>query len=336
MLKWRTGANGKTETCGQGNVCSTEPERSSGLVNPQMSADENAYQAIEDQFASDDAREADTDPSNSGTEDAAASEKDTGDEVPTTETEGTEGESESSEESGDSKPAKKKPSGVQARIGELTREKYEARREADQLRAQLQNLQQGTQQKEPEPQSQGTQDSEPTLEQFDYDPEKYMEARIEWKLEQRLKAAEAERYQRESQQSDQQRKEAFNQRANEFAANNDDFYDVVFGNTSLPINEPMSQYIMDSENGPNVAYHLGHHPDEAQTIAAMAPHLAIAALARLEDRLVPPKTPNASANTPQITRAPPVAKRVAASSSSGEAMDDMEDHIAAVRKQQGA
>jgi hypothetical protein len=54
---------------------------------------------------------------------------------------------------------------------------------------------------------------------------------------------------------------------------------------------------VEAENGPDVAYHLGKHPDEAKRIAGLAPGRQIFEIARLSEKLtVAPKT--------NVTKAP--------------------------------
>lgn len=286
-----------------------------------------AIAAIEQNFASGDARVAETvldQPAEQ--EESAASVSDA--EQETEQVEGDAHEEGEQPESGEKPKAKKKP-GVHNRIGELTREKYEAKREAEEWKAKYlaeHPTQPATPTQEPAPKG------EPTLEDFDYDQGKYLAAMVQHQVAQRLAQAETEREQRKAQEQQQTAREAFNQRAQAFANDHEDFFDVTMGNASLPINEVMANYITASENGPAVAYHLGQNPAEAKAIADMPAYLAGAALARLEDRLSGPVTPKTPAQPAQITRAPPVASRVSGAAPGANPLESIEDHIAAVRE----
>jgi len=292
-----------------------------------------AIEAIEKNFASDDARVAET-VSDEPTEreEAAASVDDAAGDAGHEEG-SDEGHDEGGEPDSDAKAKPRKKPGVHNRIGELTREKYEAKREAEQerrekeaLKAQLLALT-GQQNATHQP-TQGA-DSPLTLEAFDFDQEKFLAALAERKAQEIFRKTEEERTKADAQRKQQETEAEFKKRADAFANDHDDFYDVVFGNQALPISETMAEVIKASENGPALAYHLGQHPDEAATIAQMPPYAAGAALARLEDRLIAPKTPSQPA---QITRAPPVANRVSAAAPGVKTMEDMADHIAAVRE----
>jgi hypothetical protein len=293
-----------------------------------------AIQEIEKTFASDDARVAEVQPEvPAGEEEAAASVDDAGTEVESVQGAGAEHDEGGEPESGDKPRLRKKP-GVHNRIGELTREKYEARREAEQerreklaIQAKLDALQSGR--TAPDATPTGA-DTPLTLEAFDFDQDKYLAALAERKARDMLKQAEDERARAEAQRKQQEADAAFKKKADAFANDHDDFYDVVFGNQALPISDVMAGFIRESEHGPALAYHLGTHIDEATAISNMPAYAAGAALARLEDRLVaPPQTPSQPA---QITRAPPVANRVAAAAPGVKSMESMADHIAAVRE----
>ena len=284
-----------------------------------------AIAAIEQNFASGDARVAEIEPEQPAEqEESAASVNDA-----EQETEQAEGEHEEGEqpESGDKPKPKKKP-GVHNRIGELTREKYEAKREAEEWKAKFLAVQP----QQPTPKQDDTPKGEPTLEEFDYDQSKYFAAMVQHQVAQQLAQADTEREQRKAQEQQQSVLEAFNQRAQAFANGHEDFFDVTMGNQALPITDVMASYVMASENGPTVAYHLGKNPAEAQAIAALPAHMAGAALARLEDRLTGPATLKTPAQPAQITRAPPVASRVSGAAPGTNPLESIEDHIAAVRE----
>ncbi len=66
-------------------------------------------------------------------------------------------------------------------------------------------------------------------------------------------------------------------------------YDIVAKNPSLPITNEMAEVILESDAGPELAYHLGKNPAEAARIARLNPRLQAAELGKLEVRLTAPK-----------------------------------------------
>lgn len=72
-------------------------------------------------------------------------------------------------------------------------------------------------------------------------------------------------------------------------------------------NRALGEVLMLSEHGPAVARYLGHHLDEAANIARMPPHLAAAAVARLEAKV-------SSTKPKPVTAAPAPAPKLAGAS----------------------
>lgn len=61
----------------------------------------------------------------------------------------------------------------------------------------------------------------------------------------------------------------------------------------MPVNPAVAAYLMESESGPVVAYYLAKNPSKIQELNGLSPNKAIAAVAKLEEklqeRLAPPK-----------------------------------------------
>lgn len=229
-------------------------------------------------------------------------------------------------------PPKKKP-GVHNRIGELTKEKHEARREADYWRAQALARTAGDP-ATPKPAATASNDGRPTLESFDYDQDKYLDALAEFKAQSVYDRIQNESKQQAEQAKKNEKQKAFLDRAAAFSETHPEFFDEVFGNSALPVSDTMADFIQDSDQGPEIAWHFRNNPAEAQAIYSLAPREAERALARLENRI----TAGSSANMPpkkpaNITSAPAVANRVAAAAPGKKALSEMDigDHIAAVR-----
>lgn len=119
--------------------------------------------------------------------------------------------------------------------------------------------------------------------------EDYVEALAEQRAEQKL----AEREQRKQQT---EILNAYHDKEEEVRAKYNDFEQVAY-NPNLPITNVMAQSIQASDNGPEVAYHLGANPREAERISRLSPILQAKEIGRIEAQLAanPPvkKTSNA-------------------------------------------
>lgn len=126
--------------------------------------------------------------------------------------------------------------------------------------------------------------------------EKRAEAKAQTAAEKRL---ETERTQLAAEAT----RTVFEDRASTFRVKNPNF-DAVVGNPRLPITTVMTEVIQQSEKGPELAYHLGLHPDQAARIAMLkSPAQQAAALGRLEATLA--STPTPAIPKKGTTRAPP-------------------------------
>lgn len=149
--------------------------------------------------------------------------------------------------------------------------------------------------------------NEPKREAF-VDDDAFLQAQVEHlaevkaaqKLAERQRAEEAER-----------RSESFAEKAEKASERFPDFHSVV-NNPSLRINDPMAEFITESDLGAEVAYYLGKNPDKAAEIADLSPIKAARELARIEAELAarPKAKPS---NAPEPIN--PVGQRGKASSS---------------------
>jgi len=178
---------------------------------------------------------------------------------------------ETPEESG-AKPAGK-PDGIQRRFDELTRKRHEAEREAAYWKGKAEG-------RTPEPAAAPQPEARPHQDQYQ-SYEEYIEALTDWKLSERLTAERARLHQEREAQTVVQGFEAEMKSAREKHA---DFDAVVF-NPDLRVSETMRDAIVHSEDGANLAYYLGQHPEEAARIAALAPMAQVLAMGRLQASL---------------------------------------------------
>jgi hypothetical protein len=167
--------------------------------------------------------------------------------------------------------------GYGKRIDELTRLRRDAERDRDYWRdlAMRTAIPQPTRQEEPP--------KLPTLAEFGYDEKKYADAVKADVLKEAKAAFKAEAEQWAQKQTTESRKVQFDERAAAFAKANSDFYEVF--NESLPVSQAMAESIIDSDDGPAVAYYLGNNPDVAARIARLSPVQAGREIAKIEVRL---------------------------------------------------
>lgn len=124
----------------------------------------------------------------------------------------------------------------------------------------------------------------PQIEQFE-SYEDYIEAIADWKADER----DAKR---EQQAAVKQHAETMQMRVAKAKEEFADFEEVVTeAAKTLPISQAMTDYIMQSENGPKVAYKLAKDPAEVARIRALSPIAAIRELSKIEDSLTAPAAP---------------------------------------------
>ena len=202
-------------------------------------------------------------------------------------------------------PAKPR-TGVQKRLDELTRNWRQAERDRDHWR------EQATRQPPQQPQAaQG----EPTLEQFGGDPAKFYAEHARWAAREVLRQEKEEQAKQKKEESKREKDKKFAERAGKARDKYEDFDDLVFNDSTLPITPDMADYISESEDGPEVAYWLAKNPQEAHRIAQMNGRDADRALARIEARISTP-APTPAAPKP-VTNAPPPPQRVGTASNAG-------------------
>jgi hypothetical protein len=136
----------------------------------------------------------------------------------------------------------------------------------------------------------------------------YAEALAEQKAQELLARREAAKQQAALLDSYKDREEEARERY-------DDFEQVAY-NPNLPVTDYMAQAIQASDIGPEVIYHLGSNPKEAQRIANLPPILQAKEIGRIEAKLV------AEPPTKRTSTAPaPLAPVTATRSSSGPRYD---------------
>lgn len=201
----------------------------------------------------------------------------------------------------------RKDKGVGKRINELTREKYEAKREAERLHAELEALRR----EQPQPKAEPTR-SKPTLESCGWDPEAFAEAVADWTIEQKF--AERETSMRAAQQAKVEAEKAadFKSRVQKLEEVSPGAWERAV-NAPIRTTEPMIEVIRESEVGPHIAIWLADNLDEADAISNMSPYQAAKMLGQVEAMI----QGNLRTSSKQATsNAPPPPPRVAGSAPS--------------------
>ena len=198
----------------------------------------------------------------------------------------------------DSETAKR--SKVQKRIDEITKARREAERERDFWRLQAQ--QKAQQQSVP-------QMHKPTLEQFDYDQEAYLEALADSKVQTTLAQSMAQQAEYQQQQSTAQTVNEFKMREYEVMSEFPDYQQKVYAN-DVPITDTMASAIRSDENGAKVAYFLATYKDIAYRVANMSPREQFLAIGEISEKisqaqssegLKPSKVSNAPSPVPSVS-----------------------------------
>ncbi len=148
-----------------------------------------------------------------------------------------------------------------------------------------------------------TYQSDPIKEQHEYASDADYQRAL---IREELRGAERERLQREretaAQTAQSERQSIYDARAGEVRARIPDF-DQVAHSASVPYSQAMLQLVQESDLGPEIAYHLGKNPHEADRIARLSPLSAAREIGRLESRF-------ASKAPPKVSSAPPPVKTI--------------------------
>jgi hypothetical protein len=201
---------------------------------------------------------------------------------------------ETAEIADDAGEAPEKPKRVpwfQKRIDEVTRQKYEAQREADYWRGRAEAPGQTATQP-------AAVEAPPTLEQFDYDETRYQQASAQYYEKAAERAAERVLESRTAKEREQAQIEAATARLAEGGAKHQDFAEVVH---DIPLTEAVQQLLVNEERAADVLYQVGKDPEQARRIFSLSPYLQAVELGKVAARL---ETPSAKSPKP-IPPAPP-------------------------------
>jgi len=135
-----------------------------------------------------------------------------------------------------------------------------------------------------------------TWEEYEAAKDKYVEDLSDYKVKvaiQEDRAQRAEEAKKQQQESEgRTAAEKWNKQVESAGQKHSDWDDVVGPIKDLVGKDARfaagASFLLDSEVGAEILYHLGVNPDEAQSIAAMSPIRQVAALTRIEDSLTKP------------------------------------------------
>lgn len=220
----------------------------------------------------------------------------------------------------DAEPEQEKPkrrSRAEERINALTKEKYDAQKQAEHFQRQMQEMQQYLAQLQ-QPQFSPDQ-AFPTLEQYGYDEQQYQRAVMQWNQAQTQRQQEQQEQQRRAYEQQQARQREVNTLQQAMMRGQEKYPDFIVkvNDPNLPplreLNQAAYQAIMESESGVDVAYYLANNPQEVYAFASMSPVQAIRKVAQLEARLtakpaaprnVPPAPPSKAKGAAEAVKDP--------------------------------
>jgi len=179
-----------------------------------------------------------------------------------------------------------KPSKLKARFSELTRQREQARADAQRerdakeaLEARLAALEQGQ-----APRQAPVADAKPTPDQFT-DAFEYAEALAEFSAERALKERDRQDLERRAQEQQAKVVQTWTKRLEAAKAEIDDFDEMV-ASSDIVVPNHIRDAILESDVGPQILYHLASNQDQARTFndmsAAQALRQALRAIGKLE------------------------------------------------------
>lgn len=212
-------------------------------------------------------------------------------------------ETEVSEKPDQSTPEKDKK-GVQKRIDELTRQRYEAEEARKELEQRLSQYEAQLNQVQTQHIQGQWEQYEPKIEDYDYDQAKWKQAYNSWLGEglQRQQQAQAQAQQARKAQEDGLKKQIEMQRKmSEAQAKYPDFM-LKVNNPELPsianLNQAAYEALIDSDAMADISYYLASNPSEVYRFKDLTPIRAVKEIAKLEAKLSARPT-NSITNAPE-------------------------------------
>lgn len=208
------------------------------------------------------------------------------------------------EDSGDEgKELVKSSKGAVKRIGKLTKQREDARREAAYWRDEaLKNK--PTEAKPVEVVAKADSIGKPSAESFPTH-EEYVEALADWKVDQKLSAREATQKQNELKSEQDKKLSGYIQKRDAFSKGREDYFERMEDIKDIPMSLTVNEALLESENGPELLYELAADPEEYKRICSLPAIQAARELGKFEASLAKssettqvPETKTSKAPTP--------------------------------------
>jgi hypothetical protein len=199
-----------------------------------------------------------------------------------------------------------KKGGVQKRIDELTRERYEAQRQADHWRQQAEKAQQSQPAAAPKP-APNIADYQ-DLNQFLADRDAWVleqaEQRFTQRTQEQTQQEKAEQSQHQQAIDRQARQEQFKAREIDASGRYQDYQQAVTTphvQQTLAARPDIVETVIDSDHGPDIAYFLAKNPVKLQELALLTPLAAVREIGRIEQMFMA-NTTKQNTNAPAPVR----------------------------------
>ena len=200
-------------------------------------------------------------------------------------------------------PEKKSKPKIEKRIGEVVKQREQAKAEAAKERAGRESAEARLREYEQKaaPEKAADPDAEPKPEQFT-DAFEYARALAEFSAEKALKDRDRQEAEKKAATERQQTIKQWTDRITAVKADLPDFEDVV-ASSEVAVSDQVRDAILESDVGPQVLYHLAENPEFAQKLSEMSTITALREIGKLEARFEK-KEPAKAAATKQRAPAP--------------------------------
>jgi hypothetical protein len=204
------------------------------------------------------------------------------------------------------KPRKK--GGFQRRIDKLNARYSEKEREVDYWKRQAMQVASESKKEPVAPASKPVSaEGKPNADNFDTHSA-YVEALTDWKTEQKLNERDQKAAQASFKTEQAKVFEKYQERKLAFAEKNPDFDEVIDDVSDIQVSAAISDILLTSENGPEIAYNMAQNREEFARICKLRPLDAARAIGKIEATLS--SKPSETKETKKITGAPEPLKPV--------------------------
>jgi hypothetical protein len=208
---------------------------------------------------------------------------------------------------------KELPEGVQKRIGKALKAQRDAERKNAELQKELEELRKPAQaagakkaeQKKEPPKA----DKQPEAGDFtSYDD--YVIALTKWGIRQERESSQKADADKKAAEALKARQTVWSEKKDRARTLHPDLDDVLEAMGDTPLSQAVHNAITESDIGPQLAYYLATHTDEAARISKLNPFLAMKEMGRLEDKLAPSTAEKDKPQTPAKKELPKPARAV--------------------------